>query len=121
MGGALAQRWVLAHPERVRALVLSSSFAKVYDPPGNLFARYLEQPFVVVSQRLLPPDPALVLARWLARREAGGMTRAATIRLLRSVASAARRTGGDAAIGARSGVGASIRARRRASRLRRSS
>jgi len=85
MGGALAQRWVLAHPERVRALVLSSSFAKVYDPPGNRFARYLEQPFVVVSQRLLPPDPALVLARWLARREAWVYDARCDDRLLRFV------------------------------------
>ena len=85
MGGALAQRWALAHPERVRALVLSSSFAKVYDPPGNLFARYLEQPFVIVSQRLLPPDPALVLARWLARREAWVYDTRCDDRLLRFV------------------------------------
>jgi pimeloyl-ACP methyl ester carboxylesterase len=68
MGGALAQRWALARPERVRGLVLSSTFAKVHDPPGNWLARYVEQPLVITSQRWLPDGPALGLARRLARR-----------------------------------------------------
>ena len=70
MGGALAQTWALWRPDRVTALVLSSSFTRLYDPPANWFARYLEQPVVVASQRLLPPDPARALARWFARRGA---------------------------------------------------
>lgn len=67
LGGALAQRWALAHPERVRALVLSSSFAKLRNPPGNLYARFIEQPLVLASQRLLPAGAARALARPLAR------------------------------------------------------
>ena len=67
LGGALAQRWALAHPERVRALVLSSSFAKLRNPVGNLYARFVEQPLVLASQRLLPAGAARALARPLAR------------------------------------------------------
>jgi aminoacrylate hydrolase len=68
LGGALAQHWALAHPERIRALVLSSSFARVTTPRGAVAARYLEQPLVVAAQRLLPRGAALALARRLARR-----------------------------------------------------
>lgn len=68
MGGALAQQFTLAYPERVRGLVLSSSFARVTNPAANWYARYLEQPLVVASQRLLPRDAALGLARRLASR-----------------------------------------------------
>lgn len=67
MGGALAQQFALAHPERVRALVLSSSFARVTNPAANWYARYVEQPVVVATQRLLPRGPALGLAARLAR------------------------------------------------------
>ena len=67
LGGALAQRWVLAHPERVRALVLSSSFAKVRNPAGNLYARFIEQPLLIASQRLLPAGAARELSRSMAR------------------------------------------------------
>jgi pimeloyl-ACP methyl ester carboxylesterase len=67
MGGAIAQRWALARPERVRALVLSSSFAKVRNPAGNLYARFIEQPLLIASQRLLPERPARALARVMAR------------------------------------------------------
>lgn len=67
MGGALAQQWTLARPERVRALVLSSSFTRIRNPAGNLYARYIEQPLVVASQRILPADAARALARTLAR------------------------------------------------------
>lgn len=68
LGGALAQRWALAHPRRVRALVLSSAFARVTTPPGAHAARYLEQPLVLAAQRLLPRAPALALGGRLARR-----------------------------------------------------
>lgn len=68
LGGALAQHWALDHPARVRALVLSSAFARVTSPPGGRIARWLEQPAVVAAQRLLPPDAALALAARLARR-----------------------------------------------------
>lgn len=67
MGGALAQQFALAHPARVRGLVLSSSFARVTNPAANWYARYLEQPAVVASQRLLPRAAALKLASRLAR------------------------------------------------------
>lgn len=67
MGAALAQRWALLHPERVRALVLSSGFARVRNPAGNVYARFIEQPLVIASQRLLPADPARAIARSLAR------------------------------------------------------
>jgi aminoacrylate hydrolase len=70
MGGALAQRWSLAHPERVRSLVLSSSFARVTHPRGNRWARFVEQPLVVAGQRLLPEATAQEVARRLARRYA---------------------------------------------------
>ena len=67
MGGALAQQWTLAHPERVAALVLSSSFTRVRNPAGNLYGRFVEQPVVIASQRLLPERAAIGLARTLAR------------------------------------------------------
>jgi pimeloyl-ACP methyl ester carboxylesterase len=70
LGGALAQRWALAHPERVRALVLTSSFARVSTPPGDMVGRFLAQPLVLASQRWLPNALALPLARRLARRRA---------------------------------------------------
>jgi 3-oxoadipate enol-lactonase len=67
MGGALAQQWALARPERVRALVLSSSFTRVRNPLGNVYARFVEQPLVLASLRSLPPRAARPLARMLAR------------------------------------------------------
>lgn len=70
LGGALAQRWALARPGRVRALVLSSSFARLFTPPGHWASRFLEQPAVLAGQRLLPPRLALAIARRLAAREA---------------------------------------------------
>jgi len=70
LGGALAQRWALEHPERVTALVLSSTFARVTNPPGNRLARFVEQPLVLASQRLLPDVVARPIARRLAAREA---------------------------------------------------
>jgi pimeloyl-ACP methyl ester carboxylesterase len=69
LGGALAQRWALARPDRVRALVLSSSFPRVRTPPGQWRARYVAQPLVVASQRFLPRHSALALARRLAATE----------------------------------------------------
>src|SRR5262245_52041454 len=63
LGGALAQRWTLAHPERVSALVLSSTFARVWTPPGHWGRRYLEQPLVLAGQRWLPERWARPLAR----------------------------------------------------------
>ena len=66
LGGALAQRWALRHPDRVAALVLSSTFARVTNPRGNRWARFVEQPIVLAGQRLLPD----ALARPLARRGA---------------------------------------------------
>lgn len=70
LGGALAQRWTLAHPERVRALVLSSSFARVGSTRGQWRKRYLEQTLVLASQRWLPEGLAAPIARGLAARGA---------------------------------------------------
>ncbi len=70
LGGALAQRWALAHPERVSALVLSSTFARVTNPPGNRWGRFVEQPFVLAGQRWLPAALARPIARRLAARGA---------------------------------------------------
>lgn len=70
LGGALAQQLAITRPERVRALVLSSSFTRVTNPKGQWRARYVDQPLTVASQRLLPRGPALALARRLAAREA---------------------------------------------------
>jgi pimeloyl-ACP methyl ester carboxylesterase len=70
LGGALAQRWALRRPERVAALVLSSSFARVSTPRGDRRARFAEQPLVLASQRWLPAPLALRLARRLAARGA---------------------------------------------------
>jgi 3-oxoadipate enol-lactonase len=70
MGGALAQRWALAEPQRVQALVLSSSFPRVGSTRGQWRKRYLEQTLVLASQRWLPEPLAAPLARWLAARGA---------------------------------------------------
>jgi 3-oxoadipate enol-lactonase len=68
LGGALAQRFALAHPERVAGLVLSSSFARVVTPRSQWRARYLEQPAVLAALRFLPEPRALAYARRLADR-----------------------------------------------------
>ena len=70
LGGALAQRWALSRPERVRALVLSSSFPRVGSTRGQWRKRYLEQSLVLASQRWLPEPLAASLARRLAARGA---------------------------------------------------
>jgi pimeloyl-ACP methyl ester carboxylesterase len=70
LGGALAQRFTLAHPDRVQALVLSSAFARLYTPRSVAWSRYIEQPLVLAGQRLLPRPIAMRLARRLAAREA---------------------------------------------------
>jgi len=68
LGGALAQRWTLAHPERVEALGLSSSFARVGSTRGTWRTRYLEQSLVLAGQRWLPEALAAPIARDLAAR-----------------------------------------------------
>lgn len=70
LGGALAQRWALARPGRVAALVLSSSFPRVGRTRGQWRKRYLEQTLVLASQRWLPESLAAPLARRLAARGA---------------------------------------------------
>jgi pimeloyl-ACP methyl ester carboxylesterase len=62
LGGALAQRWTIAHPERARALILSSSFPRVSGAPRHWGKRYLEQPLVLASQRFFPNAWAQSLA-----------------------------------------------------------
>lgn len=67
LGGALAQRWALAHPERVSALLLSSTFTRVAMTKGGRMARFVAQPAVLAVQRLLPRDLALAHAARLSR------------------------------------------------------
>lgn len=68
LGGALAQRWALARPERVSSLVLSSSFARVGSTRGHWRTRYLEQSLVLATQRWLPERWAGPLASRLGAR-----------------------------------------------------
>jgi pimeloyl-ACP methyl ester carboxylesterase len=70
LGGALAQHWALAQPGQVKAVVLSSSFPHVDRGPGTVFKRWIEQPFVLATQRLLPRGVALAVARSAAARSA---------------------------------------------------
>ncbi|MGH7731811.1 MAG: alpha/beta fold hydrolase, partial [Candidatus Eiseniibacteriota bacterium] len=70
LGGALAQRWAVARPERVAALVLSSSFPRVGSTRGQWRKRYVEQALVLASQRWLPEALAAPLALRLAARGA---------------------------------------------------
>jgi len=70
LGGALAQRWALRHPDRVAALVLSSSFARLESMPGQWRKRYVEQLAVLCGQRWLPERIAATLARSWAQRGA---------------------------------------------------
>ena len=68
-GGALAQRYALAHPERVRSLVLSSAFARVTTPLAGSFARFVEQPAVLAALRFLPEAWAHPLGNRFAREQ----------------------------------------------------
>jgi pimeloyl-ACP methyl ester carboxylesterase len=70
LGGALAQRWTIAHPDRVAALILSSSFARVGTRPGHWWKRYVEQSRVLLQQRWLPERVAAPLAQRDAARGA---------------------------------------------------
>jgi len=67
-GGALAMQWAIRHPRRVRALIVSSGFARVFTPPGAALARYLEQPLALAAMRWLPDGASARLASALARR-----------------------------------------------------
>lgn len=82
LGGALAQRWALARPERVAALVLSSSFARVGSTRGQWRRRYVEQSLVLASQRWLAEPLAGPLARRLAARGAWVFDRHCDARIL---------------------------------------
>ena len=66
LGGALAQHVALAHPARVTGVVLSSTFARITTPAGTAHRRFVEQPFVLATQRVLPDPLAVPLARHLA-------------------------------------------------------
>ena len=70
LGSALAQRWALARPDRVRALALSSPFARVSAPGAHGWKRYLEQPLVLASLRWLPDSWSAALGRDFVRRGA---------------------------------------------------
>jgi pimeloyl-ACP methyl ester carboxylesterase len=90
LGGALAQRWALARPERTAALVLSSTFARMSTPRGDRWRRFVEQPLVLASQRWLPEPLALRVARWLAVRGAWVYDSGCDAELLRFVRFAIR-------------------------------
>ncbi len=68
LGGALALRWAIERPGRVRRLVLSSAFARVTTPKGDLVRRWIEQPLVLAAGRWLPDRAAAFGARELAAR-----------------------------------------------------
>ncbi|HTO92501.1 MAG TPA: alpha/beta hydrolase [Candidatus Sulfotelmatobacter sp.] len=70
LGAALALRWAIEHPERVRALILSSGFARVFTPPGARFTRWIEQPLALAGMRWLPDAMSRRLAGALANRNA---------------------------------------------------
>ncbi len=91
LGGALAQRVALAHPQRVAAVVLSSTFARIASPPGTSTKRLVEQPFVLATQRLLPDPLAAPLARHLAESGAWVYDPACGERVLAFVRYAIRR------------------------------
>lgn len=68
LGGALALRWAITRPGRVRRLVVSSAFARVRTPRRQWFSRFVEQPVVLAAQRWLPERAAIAGARRLAAR-----------------------------------------------------
>jgi pimeloyl-ACP methyl ester carboxylesterase len=68
LGGALALRWAIDHPARMRSLVVSSGFSRVWSPPGGRFARWVEQPLALAAMRWLPDPASGAVARELARR-----------------------------------------------------
>lgn len=67
-GGMLALHWAARHPERVRSLVVSSSFARLMTPRGAWARRFLEQPVALAAMRWLPDPASAGVAEWLARR-----------------------------------------------------
>jgi pimeloyl-ACP methyl ester carboxylesterase len=68
LGAALALEWTLAHPEQVRALTLSSGFARVFTPAGGRVTRWLEQPLVLSAMRWLPDTWSARFTRSVAAR-----------------------------------------------------
>lgn len=70
LGGMLALQWALAHPERVRGLVLSSTFPSVRFAWEQVPQRWLAQPVVLAAQRWLPDAWSRAAARDFARRNA---------------------------------------------------
>jgi pimeloyl-ACP methyl ester carboxylesterase len=68
LGAALALHWAAEHPERVRALILSSGFVQVFTPRRAWGSRYLEQPFALAGMRWLPETLSARFARGLAAR-----------------------------------------------------
>ncbi len=111
LGGALAQQVALAHPGRVAAVVLSSTFARVASPRGTRAKRLIEQPLVLASQRLLPESLAAPLARHLAGRGAWVYDPCCDERVLALVRHAIRRAPvRDAAVMVRLALGHDARA-----------
>lgn len=70
LGGMLALQWALASPDRVRGLVLSSTFPRVRFAWEQVPQRWLAQPLVLAAQRWLPDAWSRAAAGAFARRSA---------------------------------------------------
>jgi len=68
LGGALAMRYARQHSGAVEGLVLSSTFRRVTTSWRGLLPRFVEQPAVLGTLRLMPEAAGVRLARALARR-----------------------------------------------------
>jgi pimeloyl-ACP methyl ester carboxylesterase len=69
LGGAIALAWAVRRPERVAALVLSSTFVRARLDPAVWGKRVFEQAIVLAANRWLPDPVGLGLLRCL--RDAG--------------------------------------------------
>ncbi len=69
LGGTLALQYAATFPHRVRALILSSTFARVRFPASLWWSRFTVQGATLAINRWLPEAWALRAARVLAQRE----------------------------------------------------
>jgi pimeloyl-ACP methyl ester carboxylesterase len=92
LGGMLALQWAARRPERVAALVLSSTYARIHLHPSIWWTRVVVQSAVLAANRLLPERVLLALARGWARRGVWVYDPHCGDDLLRLVRAAARAT-----------------------------